>query len=945
MTDFIPSSTFHDRVGSIGKQETEEQKDISAESGSDSPRGLQEGILPSVKYPSNSQFPRSGFTILVIGDPHFKKNNTEQTRGMVEAIIKIADERKPNLIVCLGDVLDTHAILHTDPLCEAVDFFTRLKTIAPLRVIIGNHDRRNNSDFLTNRHPFTAMSEWSNTVIADRVLSEIIDGHQFIYVPYVPPGRFVEALNIGVDGDISKLYEPARDLRQLLLTHYEQVYRGADDDLESINQLRTALIAIYEHHNRRVEPIATHRNIQELCIALINCELDLQLLTTEIEGRRFSTKVGVGNMCPKARGCRSSYWGADQGSTPACDTPVQYYSGENFHWKRIVHIWNGTEDDPHLAELVKIWRKLETGPIRTSNVKPTLCSKVESISTPSEFNFRFVVPDKIILRDSAQGLVLGQDGVDLVTSQYHPQESPVVIQAESNSEIDCPTGVSILDRHPLAIPYPLSRVSEIDYQSVSGAQEIGLSTGVSEEINPVTHDESTPMFTNVSRRELRASSSDSALADLNGESVPGSYWNDDVPVTSKEQPISKSWWQSASAIFAHQEFYGAKMGAIMSEHGDKWDLDYPLVISGHIHDYQQLQVNVWYTGTPIQHAFGDSTDKTVSVLTWNDKIWEEERVDLGLIKRKSFKLTVHELSDWQPPPGYIVKVKIEGTPGELKTLRALPKISQLRKQGVKVTINTLPEQSTYKFDSSVRQTKTYLLELYDEVLRQTKYRQEMEQWYIGIFGRAVPEPSLVSNSGWLVESNPFNYSPSFHQSSFITSSSSSVASSSSSLAFNLHKNACTPESDCNSAPEPCGNGLKLFSSAETDCKSVPELRLLATPITETLETATSTDLIFKRLGEPQGINPRQIPFAETDCKFVPELRFLATPGTETLETVANTDSIPLAETDCKSVPELRFLATPGTETLETATNTNSIVFSFSPTAPVTSTSILKFTPS
>ena len=49
-------------------------------------------------------------------------------------------------------------------------------------------------------------------------------------------------------------------------------------------------------------------------------------------------------------------------------------------------------------------------------------------------------------------------------------------------------------------------------------------------------------------------------------------------------------WQDACCIFAHQEFDGCKMGAVISEHGDKWSTDLPFVISGHIHSNQKLDL-------------------------------------------------------------------------------------------------------------------------------------------------------------------------------------------------------------------------------------------------------------------------------------------------------------------------------------------------------------------
>ena len=39
------------------------------------------------------------------------------------------------------------------------------------------------------------MKEWNNTIVVDTVITETINGQKFVFVPYVSPGRFEEALN------------------------------------------------------------------------------------------------------------------------------------------------------------------------------------------------------------------------------------------------------------------------------------------------------------------------------------------------------------------------------------------------------------------------------------------------------------------------------------------------------------------------------------------------------------------------------------------------------------------------------------------------------------------------------------------------------------------------------------------------------------------------------
>lgn len=135
-------------------------------------------------------------TALFIGDPHFKVSNVRETDAMVEAIIRVAQQRQPDIIVVLGDVLDRHEVIHVSPLTRAIKFLARLKDIAPTYVIIGNHDLKNNRQFLSDEHPFTALKYWGpNMTIVDTTIRVVIKGHVFVFVPYTPPGRFLEALN------------------------------------------------------------------------------------------------------------------------------------------------------------------------------------------------------------------------------------------------------------------------------------------------------------------------------------------------------------------------------------------------------------------------------------------------------------------------------------------------------------------------------------------------------------------------------------------------------------------------------------------------------------------------------------------------------------------------------------------------------------------------------
>ena len=132
---------------------------------------------------------------LVIGDPHFKVDNIRQTDIMVTEIEKIVKERRPTFIVCLGDVLHQHKNIHVTPLENATKFLHMLSEHSPTFLLIGNHDRPNNSNFLTTEHPFNSFKHWTTDMtVVDRVVVKEIQGFKFVFVPFVPPGMFSSAL-------------------------------------------------------------------------------------------------------------------------------------------------------------------------------------------------------------------------------------------------------------------------------------------------------------------------------------------------------------------------------------------------------------------------------------------------------------------------------------------------------------------------------------------------------------------------------------------------------------------------------------------------------------------------------------------------------------------------------------------------------------------------------
>lgn len=107
------------------------------------------------------------------------------------------------------------------------------------------------------------------------------------------------------------------------------------------------------------------------------------------------------------------------------------------------------------------------------------------------------------------------------------------------------------------------------------------------------------------------------------------------------EALSFTTWSDATCIFAHQEFKGCKMGAFVSEEGDDWDDNFPLVISGHVHDRQRHRNNIVYPGSSLCHAFGGRGESGLSVFTFeNGLLIDEERIPLELDAKKTIYFTI-----------------------------------------------------------------------------------------------------------------------------------------------------------------------------------------------------------------------------------------------------------------------------------------------------------------
>jgi DNA repair exonuclease SbcCD nuclease subunit len=137
----------------------------------------------------------STVNVLFIGDPHFKLKNVEIIPLFISNIENIINQNKIDFIVVAGDLLDNHDRVDVEPLNLAIDFLNKLSEKFNTFVIVGNHDYKNNQQFLSDHHWMNSFKKWKNITIVDDIKTFSLNNLEFLFVPYVPPGRFIEAIN------------------------------------------------------------------------------------------------------------------------------------------------------------------------------------------------------------------------------------------------------------------------------------------------------------------------------------------------------------------------------------------------------------------------------------------------------------------------------------------------------------------------------------------------------------------------------------------------------------------------------------------------------------------------------------------------------------------------------------------------------------------------------
>ena len=184
------------------------------------------------------------------------------------------------------------------------------------------------------------------------------------------------------------------------------------------------------------------------------------------------------------------------------------------------------------------------------------------------------------------------------------------------------------------------------------------------------------------------------------------------------------------AVFGHQEMKDVQLGPIKSEIGDVWEDEMPLLITGHIHEFCILKTNIIYTGTPIQHNFGDGTDKGIYLFEFEDNNYQMKKIKLDVPMKRIFRVTLSELRELEIPDNTEAKIIVTVTPEQYSMAEKEGLIQYFRDNGATV----IHEDTTLKqFAPEMCGSKPFLDILYDKI----KHDKCLTDVYTNIFSCSV----------------------------------------------------------------------------------------------------------------------------------------------------------------------------------------------------------------
>lgn len=205
-------------------------------------------------------------------------------------------------------------------------------------------------------------------------------------------------------------------------------------------------------------------------------------------------------------------------------------------------------------------------------------------------------------------------------------------------------------------------------------------------------------------------------------------------------------FKDAKLIFAHQEFKGCKMGAITSELGDVWEENYPKVISGHIHNNQKPQNNVYYPGASQQQAFGESENCVLALIKINEDDVEIEELPLLLPRKKIISLDISKIDDLKlKESNDKIRLTISGDYDDFKSFKKSEKYKKLTNDGVKVVFKHKKKKVDKEKEEEMKELKdiTDFNDILDNIINRSKNLNLIKAYEYVVNNKKIEEEDVL----------------------------------------------------------------------------------------------------------------------------------------------------------------------------------------------------------
>jgi DNA repair exonuclease SbcCD nuclease subunit len=135
--------------------------------------------------------------MLVVGDIHLRHKDISRSTLLIDALIKVMKDKKPDFAVLLGDVFDNHNVVYSECMALFCRFLDETRFVQKFH-ILGNHEMPDSVTLFPKIHALVPLlnhrdtecvyyDDWPsyNPIVAPRVCHIGNTGVGFI--PYVPP--------------------------------------------------------------------------------------------------------------------------------------------------------------------------------------------------------------------------------------------------------------------------------------------------------------------------------------------------------------------------------------------------------------------------------------------------------------------------------------------------------------------------------------------------------------------------------------------------------------------------------------------------------------------------------------------------------------------------------------------------------------------------------------